>query len=475
MKFAHQLDRIVAESDEDYAKQYVSYRNLKKDLRRKNRHLKKLFSQQSFVTEGDLSNSSVVPFPTKGKVESSKILENNGRHFMSPFHMATEVNSELTTNHSQERFSGPEKALSSQVSGDVTEDNIEEIIRDQKKNILAEEEFATNIVYIDPKDAAFFHHLDEELEKVNRFFLPRAKALLERYEYLEKQESKLKLFSSFKTLKEKLFPIRTQKVKEASEGRLESSSNSKSSNGFDCARNSSNAESTSFGSSSTSLNRNEKDNFAYIDKLNSTVEVYKEALRLLQYVNVNITAFRKILKKHDKLCELSVGKQYLRLKVESQPFVHSALAKTLEELGYRGSIIVSLVRKRPSELSNMEEYHCPICLSLLYKPMALPCGHRFCGKCISRAILLDFHCPVCRHDYSSGVRLERKKSLERFLRESFPDAWQKRKEEVLQDEKDRERILANTQQNNRPRATLFDPRHDTNNHDREYLDTCRVS
>ncbi|GJQ10000.1 hypothetical protein GpartN1_g1791.t1 [Galdieria partita] len=467
MKFAHQLDRIVAESEEDYAKQYVSYRNLKKDLRRKNKHLK-LFPQQPLVMEGDLSDSSLVTLQTKGDAESSRKLESGVPQILTPVKMDSKIATETGTNHSQRT---PVDARL-QVSGDVAEDKVEEILREEKKNILDEEEFATNIVYIDPKDAAFFHHLDEELEKVNRFFLPRAKALLQRYEYLEKQESKSKLVSSFKSFKEKLFPIRSQKAREVS--RLEVSSDLRTLNGFAHVANNSNLENTAIYSSLAPLNEKVEDNITYIDKLNSTVEVYKEALRLLQYVNVNITAFRKILKKHDKLCDLSVGKQYLRLKVESQPFVHSTLAKTLEELGCRGSIIVSLVKKRPSELSNMEQYHCPICLSLLYKPMALPCGHRFCGKCISRAILLDFHCPVCRHDYSNGVRLERRKSLERFLRESFPEAYQKRKEEVLQDEKDRERLLATAQQTNRPRVTLADPRNGTNNN-REYLDSCRVS
>lgn len=463
MKFAHQLDRIVAESDEDYAKQYVSYKKLKKELRHKNKALTKLFSLQSLVTEGDLSNTTSERnnYHAENSNKTDSVVEEN-----KPRLFAETVVRDAGSVHSVVQ----QPVTSCPASGDVTEENVEEIVREDKKNILDEEEFAENIVYIDPKDAQFFHRLDEELEKVNRFFLPRVKALLERYEYLEKQESKSKMFSSFKSLAGKLFSTHSQKTRELGE-RLENDSQVRHCNGT--VKNPSQTTTVAC-SSSVDLNKKMEDNVAYIEKLNSTVEVYKEALRLLKYVNVNITAFRKILKKHDKLCELSVGRQYLRLKVESQPFVHSALAKTLEELGCRGSIVVSLVEKRPMMLCNMEEYQCPICISLLYKPMALPCGHRFCGKCISRAILLDFHCPVCRRDYSNGVRLERKKSLERFLRETFPQAWQKRKEEVIQDEKDRERLATDTPQINRARVTLADNRNGTdNNH--EYMNACRLS
>jgi SPX domain protein involved in polyphosphate accumulation len=450
MKFAHQLDRIVQESEKDYANQYVAYRNLKKDLRTKNKKKARVRSHNSLVLEGDLSNPSTVPaFAEEEQRESSPKLESMPSTQASGRKETTMLPLETKEKEGQ------------RVSGDVSEENVEEIVRNENKNVFQDEQLAENIVNIDPKDAAFFIHLDEELEKVNRFFLPRARALLERYEYLEKQDSKSKFF---KSLKEKLFSSRFRKNDEPADKRLVSS-DVRTCNGTTHTTNyNAHQEEMNLVASSQKM----QDSIDYIQRLSSTAEVYKEALRLLQYVNVNITAFRKILKKHDKLCDLSVGKQYLRLKVESQPFVHSSLAKSLEELGCRGSIVVSLVQKRPAVLSDIGEYQCPICISLLYKPMALPCGHKFCGKCISRAILLDFHCPVCRRDYSNGVCLQRKKSLERFLRETFPQAWQKRKEEVLQDEK--ERILSNTQALNRPRVTLS-----SNNSNREYADNCRLS
>jgi hypothetical protein len=43
-----------------------------------------------------------------------------------------------------------------------------------------------------------------------------------------------------------------------------------------------------------------------------------------------------------------------------------------------------------------EEFNCPLCLKLLFAPICTPCGHAFCKRCLSRALLLAAACPLCR-------------------------------------------------------------------------------
>eukprot|EP00871_Galdieria_phlegrea_P004463 jgi/Galph1/5017/GphlegSOOS_G3598.1 len=465
MKFAHQLDRIVAESEEEYAPQYVSYRILKKDLRHKNtsESLEHVLDKQRTLSSKDVVDTSSqvleLPYP-QNSLKKNRITT-----------CLKETQGEANAQDGKHSNCSDPETHPEEIELDLSEAKFEETKPNLNECLLDKDRLTTNILFVDPKDAIFFRHLDRELEKVNSFFVPRAKALLARHEFLERQASNSKFVSALKNLKEKFFISSSQRLRANSRQCVCDNRSRPEGEPLLDREDTNDTHEIVKLSDSRDLNNSNASAPKRIQSLNSPVEIYKEALRLLQYVNVNITAFRKILKKHDKRCELSLGRQYLQLKVESQPFVHSSIAKTLEELGCRGSVLVSTVEQLPVELSNLKDFQCPICLSLLYKPMSLPCGHRFCGKCISRAILIGFHCPVCRHDYTSGVRLERKKSLERFLRQSFPEAWRRRREEVLQDERDRERMLAEGNlATNRPRLTLAQTRQTANEED-----SCHVS
>ncbi|KAJ1478859.1 hypothetical protein T484DRAFT_1558391, partial [Baffinella frigidus] len=48
-----------------------------------------------------------------------------------------------------------------------------------------------------------------------------------------------------------------------------------------------------------------------------------------------------------------------------------------------------------------EALQCPVCMSLLYRPITLPnCGHSFCSECLSAVVApastRHIGCPVCR-------------------------------------------------------------------------------
>ena len=48
-----------------------------------------------------------------------------------------------------------------------------------------------------------------------------------------------------------------------------------------------------------------------------------------------------------------------------------------------------------------EEFACPICTELLYKPCVNACGHTFCFWCLHKAMdpLAASSCPLCRSGF----------------------------------------------------------------------------
>ncbi|KAL4433707.1 hypothetical protein ABPG75_000148 [Micractinium tetrahymenae] len=91
-----------------------------------------------------------------------------------------------------------------------------------------------------------------------------------------------------------------------------------------------------------------------------------------------------------------------------------------------------------------EDLRCPICLDVLYKPVGLACGHKFCKECalsnagLGRAIgtfanLASYvssraACPQCRQPrvYRGAMRL---RQLDRVVRARFPQDWEQRRRE----------------------------------------------
>ena len=56
----------------------------------------------------------------------------------------------------------------------------------------------------------------------------------------------------------------------------------------------------------------------------------------------------------------------------------------------------------------VEDFSCPICCELLYKPCVNACGHTFCFWCLHKAMdpLADSRCPLCRAGMSRIVQPE---------------------------------------------------------------------
>jgi E3 ubiquitin-protein ligase BAH len=47
----------------------------------------------------------------------------------------------------------------------------------------------------------------------------------------------------------------------------------------------------------------------------------------------------------------------------------------------------------------LDDYLCPVCFSITYKPIRLNCGHIFCIRCmIQMQKARAKYCPLCRND-----------------------------------------------------------------------------
>ncbi|VDO10869.1 unnamed protein product [Rodentolepis nana] len=56
-------------------------------------------------------------------------------------------------------------------------------------------------------------------------------------------------------------------------------------------------------------------------------------------------------------------------------------------------------------MSNSEGLVCPVCFSVYFRPINLPCGHILCAVCLERSLEeATLGCPICRHRLSNWRR-----------------------------------------------------------------------
>jgi len=117
------------------------------------------------------------------------------------------------------------------------------------------------------------------------------------------------------------------------------------------------------------------------------IKINIDILRVMHFQELNAVAVRKILKKFDKRTALGAQRAYLSLN-PSGTFARSIAKDMCAELSTK---VVSIVPQ-------MDDYICPICCELAWRPVRLGCCKSvFCIRCVIKLQRENNdRCPMCR-------------------------------------------------------------------------------
>lgn len=114
-------------------------------------------------------------------------------------------------------------------------------------------------------------------------------------------------------------------------------------------------------------------------------ELNCELLKFLSFENLNSIAIRKIVKKFDKHTLLHSSQNFNKLITLEKTLLTTS---TIEQV-----ISTDIVKIMPQ----LEDYLCPVCMSIAYKPVRLVCNHFFCIRCLIKLQRRnEKKCPICR-------------------------------------------------------------------------------
>lgn len=156
-------------------------------------------------------------------------------------------------------------------------------------------------------------------------------------------------------------------------------------------------------------------------------------LQALQFQTINNTAITKILKKFDKQTALNSRFTFLPLITNSEqtssalaqyhPFISTSLAKK----------ICFVIAERLIPITpQIDDYLCPICTSISYKPIRLDCNHVFCVRCLVHLQRSgEDRCPICRQNVVlSADETNLDSDLLEYLKTYFPKEIKKKQSET---------------------------------------------
>jgi len=73
----------------------------------------------------------------------------------------------------------------------------------------------------------------------------------------------------------------------------------------------------------------------------------------------------------------------------------------------------------PSE-EEKKDYECAICYTLMSRPTIVPCGHKFCVKCLASTLSYAFKCPMCRSSIPPTFKPLVDRSLQKIIQSKNP-------------------------------------------------------
>ncbi|KAH6637483.1 RING-14 protein-like protein [Boeremia exigua] len=146
--------------------------------------------------------------------------------------------------------------------------------------------------------------------------------------------------------------------------------------------------------------------------LNTFMHINREILQGLRFGEMNHAAMLKILKKFDKRTALGVKRSFPR-QVEYPEFSEHLAKAVCAEVNTR--IL--------SHVPQLDDYSCPMCCEIEWRPVKLSCGHVFCIRCL---IVMQnnkqHNCPFCRARSVFDANSDNlDQDLAAFLKKWFPD------------------------------------------------------
>ncbi|DAA73835.1 TPA_exp: Uncharacterized protein A8136_4038 [Trichophyton benhamiae CBS 112371] len=132
-------------------------------------------------------------------------------------------------------------------------------------------------------------------------------------------------------------------------------------------------------------------------------------LQNLKFQEINGMALSKILKKFDKQTALHARSAFTK----TGPFSASSLSRSVCQAISEQILVV---------VPQLDDYLCPVCFTISFKPVRLRCSHVFCIRClVVMQRQQQNHCPMCRAEVvmeATSKNLDQK--LLTFLQSSFP-------------------------------------------------------
>lgn len=131
--------------------------------------------------------------------------------------------------------------------------------------------------------------------------------------------------------------------------------------------------------------------------LNNFKNLNFKILKVSNFQSFNNLAVRKILKKFDKQTQLHTKELFPRLLIDNTN--NSEIKINLLNTSIAYDICYIMSSKLLSIVPQIDDYLCPICCSIAFKPIRLKCGHLFCIRCLVKLRRKnEDKCPLCREN-----------------------------------------------------------------------------
>ncbi|CAH0037052.1 unnamed protein product [Clonostachys solani] len=135
-------------------------------------------------------------------------------------------------------------------------------------------------------------------------------------------------------------------------------------------------------------------------------------LKMLQFQEINQLAVHKILKKFDKRTSFGISKSF-RSAIQSHQFMTGAIGR---------DVCAQMSQHLTNVVPQLNDYLCPICFMVAYRPVKLECSHIFCLRCIIKIQRSrESHCPLCRSDVvMKATIMNLDDDLAKYMKKHFP-------------------------------------------------------